>query len=450
MRYEFRLPDLAEGMVEGEIVSWLVAAGDVIAEEQPVVEVMTDKATVVIPSPTSGTMAELLFEPGDLAEVGQVLFVVETAGEKLPTKKVEKAAPTQPAVACEAAAPSVPASQPASPVQAVASKRAPRGSGGVLATPATRKLAREMDVDLLRVHGTGPGGRVTKADVRAHQGEVSSVAALSASPQAVVAPPASTPAVSVTPAEKPAPVRAPAVTREPGEAEERIRVRGLRRAIYESMTRSKSTAAHFTFVEEIDCSQLVAARRRLKPAAEAHGVRFNYLPFIAKATLLALRSFPKMNASMDDEAGEIVIKRYYHLGFAAATTAGLMVPVLRDADQMTLLELAQGVADLAVKAREGRLAPSEAKGSTFTITSLGKLGGVLATPIINYPEVAIMGIHKMDDRAVVRDGKIVIRPMMNLSLSFDHRVIDGNEGAEFAQRVKYYLEDPELMLLEMV
>ena len=261
------------------------------------------------------------------------------------------------------------------------------------------------------------------------------------------------------PAAKTEPVRAPKAAVPPaarpsrpasGESEERIRVRGLRRAIHDAMARSISTAAHFTYVEEIDCTQLVEARNRLKPVASAQGIKLNYLPFIAKATLLALRHFPKMNASMDDEAGEIVLKRYYHLGIAAATDAGLTVPVLRDADQTTLLELADGISELAIKAREGRLSPTEAKGSTFTITSLGKLGGVLATPIINHPEVAIMGVHKMEDRAVVRDGQIVIRPMLNLSLSFDHRVIDGHEGAEFAQKVKYYLEDPQLMLLEMI
>jgi len=348
----------------------------------------------------------------------------------------------------KAAAPQAPAAPPVSTIQ-----RVPRGGGKVLATPATRKLARELGIDISGVHGTGPGGRVTKADVRAFTSAAPAAAPVESTPvAAAVAPVVTEAATKAKPAvakAAPKPVSRPPAAA-PGEAEERIKVRGLRRAIYEAMARSKSTAAHFTYVEEIDCTQLVEARNRLKPVAAAQGIKLNFLPFIAKATLLALRHFPKMNASMDDEAGEIVLKRYYHLGIAAATNAGLTVPVLRDADRTTLLELAEGISQLAVKAREGKLSPTEAKGSTFTITSLGKLGGVLATPIINHPEVAIMGVHKLEDKAVVRDGQIVIRPMLNLSLSFDHRVIDGHEGAEFAQKVKYYLEDPQLMLLEMI
>ncbi|TNF26913.1 MAG: 2-oxo acid dehydrogenase subunit E2, partial [Deltaproteobacteria bacterium] len=233
------------------------------------------------------------------------------------------------------------------------------------------------------------------------------------------------------------------------ETEERVKLRGLRRAIYETMARSTSTAAHFTYVDEVECDNLVAARSRLKAAAEARGVRMTYLPFIAKATLLALRRFPKMNASMDDAAQEVVLKRYYHLGIAAATPPGLVVPVIKHADQLTLLDLAGHIQDLGHRARDGRLRPDELKGSTFSITSLGKLGGLHATPVINHPEVAILGIHQMQKRAVVRDDAIVIRTMMNLSLSFDHRVIDGHEGAAFAAEIKRYLEDPELMMLEM-
>jgi pyruvate dehydrogenase E2 component (dihydrolipoamide acetyltransferase) len=234
------------------------------------------------------------------------------------------------------------------------------------------------------------------------------------------------------------------------ESEDRQRVRGLRRAIHDAMARSKSTAAHFTYVDDVDCTNLVAARTRLKPVAESMGIRLNYLPFIAKAALLALNTHTKMNASMDDEAGEIVTKHHRHLGIAAATDAGLTVPTIKHADRLTLLELAASINDLGNKARTNTLAPHEIGGSTFTITSLGKLGGMFATPIINYPEVAILGIHRMEPRAVVRDGEIVARQMMNISLSFDHRIIDGHEGAAFAEHIKRYLEDPELMLLEMI
>jgi pyruvate dehydrogenase E2 component (dihydrolipoamide acetyltransferase) len=458
MRYEFKLPDLAEGMVEGEIVNWLVNPGDPVAEEQPVVEVMTDKATVVIPSPKQGKLLEVMYGVGDLADVGSVLFVLETEGSDTSAGEAASVAaePAEEPMPLEVeSTPSEAVTQVATPTPPPVSSvpRIPRGGGKALATPATRKLARELGVDISTVRGTGPAGRVTKVDVRAHQSGVEP-AAVPATPPAAPAPVAPAPVVAQPKRQTPAKPIAKAPVRPPsadsGDGEERIKVRGLRRAIYEAMARSKSTAAHFTYVEEIDCTQLVEARNRLKPIAAAQGIKLNYLPFIAKATLLALRHFPKMNAVMDDDAGEIVIKRYFHLGFAAATDSGLTVPVLRDADKTTLLELADGVAQLAVKAREGKLSPTEAKGSTFTITSLGKLGGLFATPIINHPEVAIMGVHKMEDRAVVRDGKIVARPMLNLSLSFDHRVIDGHEGAEFAQRVKYYLEDPQLMLLEMI
>ncbi len=213
------------------------------------------------------------------------------------------------------------------------------------------------------------------------------------------------------------------------------------------MARSTRTAAHFTYVEEVDCENLVAARARLKPIAASSGVRLTYLPFIAKATLLALRYFPKMNASMDDEAGELVIKKYYHLGVAAATPPGLVVPVIRFADQLTLLDLAAAIQDLGERARTNSLRPEELRGSTFTVSSLGKLGGVLATPIINHPEVAIMGVHKLEQRAVVHQGEIVARHRMNLSLSFDHRVIDGAQGSRFLQTLKGMLEEPTAILL---
>jgi pyruvate dehydrogenase E2 component (dihydrolipoamide acetyltransferase) len=445
MRFEFKLPDLAEGMVEGEIVSWLADVGATLKEEQPVLEVMTDKATVVISSPHAGSFLEACYEAGDIAEVGAVLFVLEIEEGAGAAPAVEDTQPqpkprqpkksgiseeTQPYPGPSA----IDAVAPSSSVASVAP--VPRGSGKVLATPATRRLARELGVDIGRVTGTGPAGRVEKDDVR------------SFSPGG--APVASSPQVGAPVA--PAAPAAPAfVVRPPQgeEQEERVKIRGLRRVIHETMTRSKSTAAHFTYVEEIDCTNLVAARERLKPIAAQQGVRMAYLPFIAKASLLALRVFPKMNAVIDDAAGEYILKGHHHLGIAAATKAGLTVPVVRFADDLTLLELTARIQQLADGARAGTLKPDEASGSTFTITSLGKTGGLFATPIINHPEVAILGIHKMEPRAVVRDGQIVARQMMNISLSFDHRLIDGHEGAEFAQRIKGYLEDPELMMLEM-
>lgn len=439
MRYEFKLPDLAEGMVEGEIVNWLVAVGDTVAEEQPMVEVMTDKATVVISSPKQGGVKELAFEAGDIAEVGSVLFVLDIEGQDDVADNTSSApAAPSPAAAAPKAASRAPQPVAVAPKAAAAPSPAavPRGAGKALATPATRRVARELGIDIGLVAGSGPAGRVSVEDVRAHAGG-------GAKPSAARTPTAAAPVIAVQRFERPT----------IGNTEERVereRIRGLRRAIYETMARSKRSAAHFTYVEEIDCENLVAARKRLKPIAQRMGVAMNYLPFIAKATLLALRYFPKMNASIDEEAGELVIKKYYHLGVAAATTAGLVVPVVKFADQMTLLDLAAAIQGLGERARTNSLKPEELKGSTFTISSLGRLGGLLATPIINHPEVGIMGVHKLEQRAVVHEGQIVARHRMNLSLSFDHRVIDGDEGAEFTQKVKYYLEDPEAMMLEMI
>ena len=463
MRFEFKLPDLAEGMVEGELVGWLVESGQAVKAEQPVAEVMTDKATVVIPSPVAGTMLELGAKVGDIVPVGATLWVMDAegaapeqrhhAGHVNPGEGAR--ASTQPVSAApqpEAASPAVEASSPthaSGPSERSADEDAvPRGSKA-LATPATRRLARELGVDIGLVSGTGPAGRVTTEDVQraAERGARPAV-------QAVV--PAATPLPAADPAPREAAAKASAWTPAPrlaeaGESEERVRIRGLRRAIFETMARSKATAAHFTYVDEVDCEALVATRELLSGRAREQQVKFTYLAMIAKATVLTLASFPKMNAQVDDRASELVLKRHIHLGIAVATDAGLVVPVIRHAQRMSMLELAWHIADLSERARQTRLKPDELKGSTFTVTSLGKLGGLFATPVINHPEVGILGIHQMQKRAVVMpDDSIVARQRMNISLSFDHRVIDGHEGAAFAIALKRYLEQPELMLLELV
>jgi len=445
MRYEFKLPDLAEGMVEGELVGFLVAVGDRVRAEQPVAEVMTDKATVVIPSPVAGAVVELPWQAGDIVKVGQPLIVFDAEGvvpaqpEHAGHADANAIARAAPVTSVPVASTPVPAAVPTE-VPAAAPASVPRGSRA-LAAPATRRLARELGLDIGLVTGTGPGGRVTPDDVQAFAAPVTARVPLAATTR---------PAPRVLPAQ--APVWTPS-RRDPiaGEPEERQKLRGLRRAIFETMGRSKRTAAHFTYVDEIDCEALVEAREKLAKAAERHGVRLTYLAFIAKAVLCALPRFPKLNATLDDEALEVVLKKYVHLGIAAATEPGLVVPVIRHADEMSLLDLAWHIQDLGDRAKSNTLRPDELKGSTITITSLGKLGGLFATPIINHPEVAIIGIHQMQKRAVVLDDdRIVARRRMNLSLSFDHRLIDGHEGAAFAQAVKAYLEDPELMLLETV
>jgi|FaiFalFF_MnMetaG_3_1042247.scaffolds.fasta_scaffold05923_2 pyruvate dehydrogenase E2 component (dihydrolipoamide acetyltransferase) len=411
MAFEFRLPDIGEGMVEAEIVRWFVQEGDSIQEDQPMVELMTDKANVVIPSPRKGVVLKRFGREGEVVKVGSVLVVIGEPGE----------VPVAAATGVEAAVPASATREVSAPTPGVGPVVPP---GRVLATPATRRLARELGVDLRQVPPTGPHGRVTKEDVLRFA-------------EAQRAPAAPAP---------PPPVEAPVV---PVGPEERIPLRGLRRVIARRMVQSKRTAPHFTYVEEVDMTELVRWREQMKPIAEAQGVRLTYLPFIIKAVVIGLKRFPVINASLDEEKEEIVLKKYYHIGIAVQTDQGLTVPVIHDADKRSLLDLAREVERLSKAAREGRLALHEVRGSTFTITSLGKLGGLLATPIINYPEVAILGVHKIEPRPVVRNGEIVVRSMMNVSLSFDHRVVDGAVGAEFTQVVREHLENPHLLFLQM-
>jgi 2-oxoglutarate dehydrogenase complex dihydrolipoamide succinyltransferase (E2) component len=433
MPFEFRLPDIGEGIHEGEIVKWLVKEGDIVREDQPMVEVMTDKATVEIPAPRAGKILKLNAKEGETVKVGSVLVIIEELGEAKPEPKREvveappQREPEPVAAAVSTTATTVAAPPPPSPTAAPAQR--------VLATPATRKLARELGVDIAQIRGTGPGGRVTDEDVRRF-------AAARTAPQ----PPPPSPAPTPPPA---APSFAPgAVVTD--RREERIPLRGIRKRIAEHMHQSKTTAAHFTYVDEVDMTELIQIREQMKPLAEQKGVKLTYLPFIVKASVAALKEMPILNASIDEAKGEIVIKKYYNIGIATATDEGLIVPVIKDADRKSLLEIAMEIERLAKAAREGKIALSDLQGGTFTITSLGALGGLFATPIINYPEVAILGIHEIKKRPVVRDNQIVIRDIMYVSLSFDHRLIDGDVGARFCKKIISYLENPKLLFLELV
>jgi len=441
--FQFKLPDIGEGVAEGEIVEWHVAIGDVVAEDDPMVEVTTDKASVTIGAPRSGTIKELRFGVGTTAKVGDVLVVIRMGGndaaEVAPASEAAKDdGPAATAVGDirddlpgtnffskkQPVAPKLPkngSSQQVS-VQTRPSAQVDYFQAKPLATPATRKLARDLDVDLQRVPPTGSNGRVTKADIRA----------------AADAPrvPAST-------------VAASPIARDPGGGDIRKPFVGIRRKIAERMQQSKNTAAHFTFVEECDVSRLKDVRNRLRPVAEERGVKLTFLPFIAKAVIAALKKHPILNSALDESANELVYRQSVHLGIAAATEKGLMVPVIRDADQRSILEIATEIARLGEGARAGSLSTDELSGSTFTITSLGKQGGLFATPILNFPEVGILGVHQIKQKPVVRDGEIVIGEVMLLSLSFDHRIVDGHIGAAFAYDIIAYLEEPERLLLEM-
>jgi pyruvate dehydrogenase E2 component (dihydrolipoamide acetyltransferase) len=481
--FEFKLPDIGEGVSEGEIVQWLVAPGDTVVEDQPIVEVMTDKATVTITAPKAGKVLETRAAAGGVVPVHSVLVVFDIGGEASApatphapaTSQATATAPTEPAAT---AVGDIKETLPGMNLVAVVSKpngghklgshdavaiaTRPRAQAAdyfnakPLATPATRRLARELGVDLRVIAPTGPNGRVTKDDVK---GFSAPAAPFEAPPQSVPMPEPERhePALPLPPVvyEAQAPAlpasRPPQRVGSPADAalEERIPLRGLRKRIFEGMSRSKHTAAHFTFVEECDVTALKDLRARLKPSAEKAGVKLTFLPFFVKATIAALKRHPTLNSAFDEATQEIVQRRYYNIGIASATEGGLIVPVVRDADRKSLLDIARDIARLSEATKSGKVQPQDLGGSTFTITSLGQQGGLFATPILNFPEVAILGIHQMKQKPVVKDGQIVIGDVMLLSLSFDHRIIDGHIGAAFAYEIISFLEDPDRLFLEM-
>ena len=449
MAIEFKLPDVGEGVHEGEIVSWLINVGDQIAEDQPMVEVMTDKATVEIPSPAAGTILQLNGEEGEIVFVGDVIVVIGEAGESVPTSaKAEATAPPAQAAASANGGTPPAATDGASASVSVAEKPAPHGRK--LATPATRKLARELNVDINQVTGSGPAGRVLDADVQTF---ASGGAPAVAAPAPKTAAPAGTTETTASPASAPAAqpdaaaIPDPIRRRSTEEPEERTPLHGVRRVISNHMLHSVQTHAHFTYVDEVDVTELVKVRKELKPIAAEKGIKLTYLPFIVKATVAALKKFPYMNASVDFEKEEIIVKNYYNIGMATATDQGLIVPVIKGADQLSMIEIASEIERLAALANARKISPDEISGSTFTITSMGVDGGLFATPIINSPDSGIMGIHEIKKRPWVVDNDITIRDIMLISLSFDHRLIDGHIGAAFAKEIKAYLEDPKWLLV---
>lgn len=447
-KLEFKLPDIGEGVSEGEIVSWLVRSGDDVNEDQDMVEVMTDKATVTIGAPASGRIVEVVAAEGETVPVGSVIVVIDAgaaASGSDSTGSTEQAEATGTAASAvgdiketlPGTAVAAPAPPPAVVAAAPAAERDAYFNEKPLAAPATRKLARELGVDLRRVAPSGEHGRVSREDVESFARAGGGAAGGNGTPAA------SRP-VALQPVQRP-----PTAPIAPGPTEERVPIRGLRKRIYENMARSKGTAAHFTYVEECECTRLIAMRDRLKPVAEQQGVNLSFLPFVVKATVAALRRHPQLNALVDDSSMEMVRRNNFDIGMAAATDAGLMVPVLRDADKLSIVDIAREIVRLATDARSGKTPREDLGGSSFTITSLGKLGGVMATPVVNYPEVAILFVSEMKKKPVVRGDEIVVGHLMNISLSFDHRIIDGHVGAAFAKDVVTLLEEPERLLLEM-
>ncbi|WP_336362539.1 dihydrolipoamide acetyltransferase family protein [Halalkalicoccus salilacus] len=533
---EFKLPDVGEGVAEGEIVRWLVEPGDEVSEDQPVAEVETDKAVVEVPSPVDGSVKELLAEEGEVVPVGDVIITFEVEGEE-PAEEEEsepeagestdregKREPTEidgkPAVTRADAGEDRRAA-------GTEDEEAPTGSKRVFAPPNVRRLARELGIDVSSVEGSGPGGRISEDDVRAAaegdedepeveesekgprglESAVSRSGEREGTQQSEAADRERTLAAPATrrlaeeqgvdlnavptdetrdgePFVTPEAVReyaearraAPTDTAEaatagaeaetgPREREEREPYRGIRRTIGRQMEHSKYTAPHVTHHDTAQVERLVDARRELKAIAEERGVRLTYMPFVMKAIVAALKQHPYLNSSLDEESEEVVVKNYYNVGIAVATDAGLMVPVVEDVDEKGLLQLASEVNELAQKARERSISREEMQGGTFTITNFGAIGGEYATPIINHPEVAILGLGELRERPIVEDGegetpkasrgasgetasRVVPAHTLPLSLSIDHRIVDGAVAAEFTNTLVEYLENPNLLLLE--
>ena len=418
--FAFKLPDIGEGVVEGEVVEWMVSVGDTVKEDDPILSVMTDKATVEIPSPTDGVVKSIVGEPGTILAVGQVCIEFETDGEGTPApveekveEKPEPAAKPDPEPTPEPAPEPVskpaPAAKPTPVVTAAPGARP-------LASPAVRQRARESGIDLAGVSGSGPAGRITHSDLDSWKDAGSPVAA---------AGPMRTALTGVT----------------------EVPVIGLRRKIAESMTASYSTIPHFSYFEEVDITDLETLRVHLNASRTDGQPKLTYLPFIMQGLVKALGENPVCNALYDDEKGVVSRHDAIHLGIATQTDRGLYVPVVKHVEAQDVWTSATEMQRVSQAARDGTASLEELTGSTFTITSLGRMGGLGATPIINKPEVGILGVHNAVDTPVVRNGQIVIRKMLRLSSSWDHRVVDGWDGAVLVQRLKTLLENPATIFM---
>ena len=512
---EFKLPDVGEGINEGEIVNWLVEEGDAVTEDKPVAEVETDKAIVEVPSPVDGTVREIIPDEGEMVKVGSVIITFDVEGEPVEDQtegEAERAAESDADSGADAGG-----EAPDADAEEVST-----GEGRVFAAPSARRLARELGVDIAAVEGSGPSGRVTERDVRAvsedgddddsddkdedsasggsggpdsssvddSSGDAGGSVAESVGSGSAGTAPASAdrertlaaPATRRLADEQGVDINAvPEVERRDGEAfvteaavtqyaeaqqqaqqaqaaavadesagerVERIQYKGVRKTIGEAMSNSKFTAPHVTHHDTAVVEDLVDTRERLKPEADERGINLTYMPFVMKAVVAALKQHPKLNAELDEEAGEILRKNYYNVGVATATDAGLMVPVVDGVDDKGLLQISSEVNEVVQKARDRSISRDELQGSTFTVTNFGAVGGEYATPILNYPEVGILGIGELKQRPVVEDGEVVAKYTLPISLTIDHRIVDGADAARFANTFIEYVENPELLLLE--
>lgn len=449
--FQFRLPDIGEGIHEGEIVKWFVKPGDKIQEDDVLCEVQNDKAVVEIPSPVEGTVEEILVQEGTVAVVGDVLVTFDAPGyENLQFKgdhgeeaKAEGEKNTEAQVQATAEA-GQEVKKEAAPVQ---ENNGVTGAGAqpqveadpsrrIIAMPSVRKYAREQGVNIREISGSGDNGRIMKDDIDAFKNGKTA-------PQQPAAQSEASQQNDTETTEK------QKVTIPEGQyPETREKMSGMRKAIAKAMVKSKQTAPHVTLMDEVDVTLLVAHRKKFKEIAAQKGIKLTFLPYVVKALTSALREFPMLNTSFDDEASEIIHKHYYNIGIAADTDKGLLVPVVKDADRKSTFAISQEINELATKARDGKLAPNEMKGASCSITNIGSAGGQWFTPVINHPEVAILGIGRIAEKAIVRDGEIIAAPVLALSLSFDHRMIDGATAQHALNHIKKLLNDPELLLME--
>lgn len=459
---EVKLPDIGEGVTEGELVKWLVKEGDSVEADQPVAEVMTDKATVEVPSPYPGKVKQLKAKEGDIIPIETTMLILEggAGGEKGASSSSSATAHSESVSsgAMAASSESAAASTRPGPSSGTGSAHMGAANGGgldvyppvaesrVLATPGTRRLAREMSVDINQLKGSGLAGRVTREDVMQAKSSGSAQSAggavgltgASASMGQMVGP-------NLTKS-----ILRPAYTSSQQGQEERVALRGVRKKIAENLQMAKQVIPHFTLMDEAVVDELYRFRSQAKSAAEQYGVKVTYLPFVIKALIATLREFPMFNASIDDQTQEIVYKKYFNIGFAADTPNGLLVPVIKDADQKTILQLSQEIQALAQKARDGKLSLEEMKGATITITNIGSVGGTYATPIINHPEVAILGMYKITDKPLWKDGQWVPQKVMNYTVTCDHRLIDGAVAANFMKAFLGRIEQPSHLMLDLM
>jgi pyruvate dehydrogenase E2 component (dihydrolipoamide acetyltransferase) len=428
-----KLPELGEGVTEGELVKWTVNIGDAIKADQTVAEIMTDKATVEVPSPVAGIVKEFKFKKGEIIKVESIILTLtgatSTTAVAQATAPVATASAHRPAPATASAAMTMSASPSATIFPPVADSK-------VLATPATRRLAREMGVDINGMSGSGLAGRVTREDVLSTKGGSATVSTTGSGATS-----AGTPSMNFP---------KPAFTSTNAQLEERVDLIGIRKKIAQNLQMSKSIIPHFTLMDEADVSQLVTLRETLKDFAEKNGTKITYLPFVMKALIATIKEYPMFNASIDDAASQIVYKKYFNIGFAADTPNGLVVPVIKNADQKSILEISKEIIDLSKRARDGKLKPDEMKGACITITNIGSVGGTYATPIINHPEVAILGMYKISDKPILKsDGSIGFIKSMNYTVTCDHRLIDGAVAANFLKSFFAKIQNPGILMMGM-